>query len=67
MAECKHEYAEVEDWEGDPSIPNGKHYLYYWRCVHCGDEVDERPPEDQICEPDFDAIYEQQRERLRWR
>ncbi len=54
--ECKHEFFRAQDWEGDPSAgPSYVRKIYTWRCLHCDHEQDERPPEDQIHEPDYEA------------
>jgi hypothetical protein len=36
--ECEHDWERVQDWGGDPSIPNGTFNIEYVRCVHCGAE-----------------------------
>ena len=54
---CPHEYVEVEDWEGDFSAgPSYVNVIKFWRCIHCDEERSDRPPEDQIYEPDYEAL-----------
>jgi len=42
-AECEHEWEAVNDWFGDPSVPNGTQSFTYMRCAQCGEE---RAPQD---------------------
>ena len=61
---CIHDWEELETWEGDDSIPNGKHYITYYKCSQCGEEQDEEPSD---FEPDDgsdygDYLYDQQKD-----
>lgn len=51
---CQHHIIFIEDWEGDPSIPGGKHDISYYLCTECGEEWTEMPNEFDIdIEPDY--------------
>jgi len=36
--ECDHDWQVIEDWEGDPSIPNGTRDCSFLRCRTCDEE-----------------------------
>lgn len=48
---CKehmHEWEEIHDWEGNPSLRGGTNIIIYWKCRVCGEETAEEP-EEIIC------------------
>jgi len=53
LEECDHEYEYKEDYEGDPSIPNGTHSFCWLECCICGD-TKQAGPEDRPSYDDFD-------------
>lgn len=54
---CKHEFVKRSDWEGDASAgPSYVNEIVWWQCLHCDEERNERPPENEIYEPDYEAL-----------
>ena len=49
MVECCHDFQEFEDWEGDPSIPDGVHTFVEVKCIHCGEAPEEEDPREYTC------------------
>lgn len=41
--ECQHQWVYIEDWYGDPTIPNGTADCSFWRCEECGMETHDDP------------------------
>lgn len=41
--ECEHRWIFIQDYEGDPSIPNGVNEFSYWECLYCGMQVNKKP------------------------
>ena len=61
--ECDHDWQWVDDWEGDPTIPNGTHDLSGWVCRKC-DSTDCDDDKPSRYDPDDRAAYLDEMRRL---
>jgi len=43
--ECEAEMRWIDDWGGDPDIPNGTFDCSHWECPECGLEMNGQKPE----------------------
>ena len=41
MIECDHNWVWLNDWYGDPDVPNGTQDCSRWECSFCGEEPDD--------------------------
>lgn len=57
----KHQWVKIRDAEGNFSEAHLVRYFDYYRCICCGDEIDDKPAdyEEPFLEPDpFDGPFE---------